>query len=74
MIEFHGYAEVLENQEVPRILVHPESSRLAETVPDGFVLVPLDWDHPRRELQLRRAAAGLEPPADSDEDREDTAP
>ena len=30
--------------------------------PDYFVIVPLDWDHPMREAQLRRAAEGCEPP------------
>lgn len=38
----------------------------AEEWPDTFVLVPLDWNHPCRERQLRLAAAGMEPPAEED--------
>lgn len=35
--------------------------------PEDFVIVPLDWDHPAREQQLRRAAEGREPPELIDE-------
>jgi hypothetical protein len=38
--------------------------------PAGFVLVPMAWDHPLRERQLRLAAAGRKPvdPTPNDED------
>jgi hypothetical protein len=35
--------------------------RQMEEEPRDFVIVPLDWDHPAREQQLRRAAEGREP-------------
>lgn len=40
--------------------------------PQDFVLVPLDWDHPLREQQLRRAAKGCEPkPVEDDPEPDD---
>ncbi|MGH7498599.1 MAG: hypothetical protein ACREL3_07085 [Gemmatimonadales bacterium] len=35
------------------------------TWPEDFVVVPLDWDHPARESQLRTAAAGRQPPSEN---------
>lgn len=36
--------------------------------PAAFVIVPLAHDHPAREAQVRRAAAGFAPPAEDIED------
>jgi hypothetical protein len=35
-------------------------ARQMDEWPGDFVIVPLDWSHPMRETQLRRAAAGSE--------------
>ncbi|MGQ0701984.1 MAG: hypothetical protein ACT4PM_02495, partial [Gemmatimonadales bacterium] len=66
-----AYRLATERGEPPKFLsretaIDQHLHRQYQDSPRGFVLVPLDWDHPAREEQLRRAAAGTKPPEDLD--------